>query len=125
MGASVIPDSGKPGYEVSNDVGLKQMRAYLRGYFGGGVELADVLTELKSRYRPPSCIIEDSPYRVAPKSSRAEIESERTANQLRCRLQVSADVEKAIRCSALVASLFAAMLFLLEIANLLRLLHTW
>lgn len=125
MGLSVIPDSGRPGYGISNDVGLKQMRAYLRGYFGGGVELADVLTELQSRYRPPIIISQDRLHRAPPESRVAEIQSECAADQLRCKRQISDGVEKAIRCSAMVASLFAAMLFLLEITHLVRLLHEW
>lgn len=125
MGLSMIPDSGKPGYDVSSNVGLKQMRAYLRGYFSGGVELADVLTELQSRYRPPITISRDSRHHVAPEIRVAEIESELAADQLRCKRQISEGVEKAIKCSAMVTSLFAAMLFLLEVANIVRLLNEW
>lgn len=125
MGLSMIPDSGKPGYGVSSNVGLKQMRAYLRGYFSGGVELADVLTELQSRYRPPITISRDSRHHVAPEIRVAEIESELAADQLRCKRQISEGVEKAIKCSAMVTSLFAAMLFLLEVANIVRLLNEW
>ncbi len=121
----MIPDSGKPQYDISNNVGLKQMTAYLRGYFGGGVELADVLTELQSRYRPPSTITTDSPHRVAFESRLAKIEGERSTRQLQCQLQISQRIEKAIASSAMVASLFAAAVLLLEVANIVRLIHEW
>ena len=125
MGSSMIPDSGKPGYDIPNDVGLHQMRAYLRGYFGGGVELADVLTELQSRYRPPTIFSKDSPHRVATESRLDEIESELSARQLQCQLQISEGVAKAIESSAFVASLFAVAVLLLEVANIVRLIHEW
>ena len=78
MGASIIPNSGKAGTGVLNDVGLKQMQAYLRGYFSGGVELADVLTELQSRYRPPPATeSRDSPHRAAFESRPDEYQNAR------------------------------------------------
>ena len=125
MVSSMVPDSGKPRYDVSNDVGLKEIMQRLRGYFGCGVEFADVLTKLQSRYRPPSTITKDNPVSVAFESRPFETERERTANQLRCRLQMSERVAKAISCSSLVASLFAATVFLLEIAHIVQLIHDW
>lgn len=125
MGSSMIPDAGKPRYGVSNDVGLKQMQAYLRGYFSGGVELADVLTELQSRYRPPATFSIDSPHCVASDSRLDGIESELSARQLQAQLQISQGVAKAIESSAFVASLFAVVVLLLEVANIVRLIHEW
>ena len=125
MGSSMLPDSGNFRYDVSNDVGLNVAMARLRDYFGGGDEFADILTELQSRYRPPIPIFRDSRNRGASESDQAEADREHAAYQLRCRQQISDRVAKAISCWRLVASLFAATVILLEIANIVELIHDW
>ena len=125
MGSSMLPDSGKSGYDDSNDVGLIAAMARLRDYFGGGDEFADILTELQSRYRPPSTVPMDSQNRAGSESHPAEANREYTVYQRRCRQQISDGVERAITCLGLVASLFAATVFLLEIASIVRLIRDW
>ena len=126
MDSSMLPNSGKSRFDDSNDVGLNAAMARLRDYFGGGGdEFADILTELQSRYRPPIPIFRDSPNRGASESDQAEADREFTAYQLQCRQQISDRAAKAISCWRLVASLFAATVILLEIANIVGLIHDW
>ena len=125
MGSSMLPDSGMSGYDDSNDVGLIAAMARLRDYFGGGDEFAEILTELQSRYRPPIPIFEDSLNRVESEFDQAQADREFATYQLRCRQQISDRVTKAIACWRLVASLFAATVVLLEIAQIIELIHGW
>ena len=128
MGSSMFPDSGKPRYDhtdIPNQAGLNEALAYFRGFLGGGVRLAELLPILQSRYRPSSTIAHNGYHGAGFNCSLDEIERELTIQQLRFRAQITDRVENAIKCSRMVANIFAGAVVILEVTHLVRILQGW